>query len=139
VSWRPGTKNLAEAIDEGMPLLVGAEEGGGLDAFQEIHLHVPFCPPVLAPEPGPGLPGLPPPRPSLGPLAPIGGPVPSCLGIGTSFLVFDVGYCPLSEPPGDARDGQCQEPLRGSNSFNDDLGDDGGKDDGDGGPGDGPE
>jgi len=88
---RPGAKDLKKAFDEGMPFLVAIEEGGELDSFEKtfvllIHLHVPFWPPLLAPEPGPGAPGLPPPRPSLGPLAPVGGPVPSCLGIGTSFL-----------------------------------------------------
>jgi len=106
----PGAKDFTEAFHKSMPFLIAIEEGGGPDSFQEsfwgvLYLHVPFCPPLLAPEPGPGLPGLPAPRPSLGPLAPIGGPVPSCLGIGTSFLLLDMLHRPIAEPPEDAAAG----------------------------------
>ncbi len=46
---------------------------------------------------------------------------------------------PLGKPPGNARDGQGEEPLRDGDSLNNDLSDNGGEDDGDGRPGDGPE
>ena len=33
----PGTEDLAETDDEGVPFLVGAQKGRRLNAFQEVH------------------------------------------------------------------------------------------------------
>ncbi len=52
-----------------------------------------------------------------------------------SFPLLDVGGSPLAEPPED--DGYCQadEPRRGIDSLDGDVGDGGGEDDGDDGAG----
>jgi hypothetical protein len=54
----------------------------------------------------------------------------------SSVLVLDVADGPFRKPPGNAGDGQGQEPLGDGDPLDNDLGDDGSKDDGDGGPGD---
>jgi len=46
---------------------------------------------------------------------------------------------PVAEPPKDTGPGQAQKPLGDIDSIDDDLGDYGGEDYGDGGPGGGPE
>jgi len=45
---------------------------------------------------------------------------------------------PVAEPPKDAGPGQAEESLGGVDTLDDDLGNDGGENDGDGGPGGSP-
>ena len=46
-----------------------------------------------------------------------------------------MGGCSLTEPPQNYRDGQAQKPLRGIRTLGNDLGDNGGEDNGYNGPG----
>src|SRR4030065_645279 len=56
-----------------------------------------------------------------------------------AILPLDVAHGSLGEPPGNAGDGQAEEPLRDVDALDNDLGYHDGEDDGDGRPGDGAE